>query len=296
MSGVLGRRRVLTIIAGLGVAAAGRGARAAEWTGRALGAEARILIRGGEAPDRVLADLRAEIARIEAVFSLHSDSELVRLNRSGRGVASDDLAEALELAQAVHDATGGAFDPGVQPLWQRLAAGRDAGAARPFGGLQRQGRHLRLAPGQALTLNGLAQGLATDRAAALLAGRGLGQALVDLGEARALGGDFRLALEDPAAGFLGGLTLRAGRAVATSSPGALLFPGGESHILGPQGQRPRWSTVSVEAGSAALADAASTAFVLMERDAIARAAQRLELGPVRLVDAEGGMTTLRASG
>ena len=38
-----------------------------------------------------------------------------------------------------------------------------------------------------------------------------------------------------------------------------------------QGQPPRWQTVSVSAPSAAVADALSTAFCLMERPAIAAA-------------------------
>ncbi|MBU3028914.1 FAD:protein FMN transferase [Paracoccus marinaquae] len=289
---MIGRRRVLTIIAG-GILA-GRGVRAAEWRGRALGAEARILIRGGAAPDDLLAAVRAEIERIEAVFSLYRDSELSRLNRDRRGAPSPEMRAALSLARRVHVATGGAFDPGVQPLWRQLAegGGPDPRALVPFAGLRQQGTELRLAPGQALTLNGIAQGIATDRVATLLAGRGLGQVLVDMGEARALEGDFALELADPAAGTLGRITLRAGRAVATSSPGALLFPSGQGHILGPRGQPPLWSTVSVEAASAALADAASTGFVLMQREAIRQAARRLGLGPVRLVDPEGGLSTL----
>ena len=286
---MIGRRRFLTIIAGALVAGP---ATAAEWQGRALGADARILIRGAAAPAQVLADLRAEIARIESTFSLFSDSELTRLNRDGRATASDDLLDALALARRVHDATDGAFDPAVQILWRSLAEDRAHAPLRPFGGLVRRGRDLRITPGQALTLNGIAQGIATDRAADLLTNRDLGAILVDLGETRAIAGDFALELADPQAGVLGRVTLRAGRAVATSSPGALIFPGGASHIIGPDGQPPRWSTVSVEAPTAALADAASTAFVLMGRQAIADAVRQLGVHQVRLVDFDGNLTTL----
>lgn len=290
---MIGRRRFLTILAGTALTA-GNAAGAAEWQGQALGADARILIRGGQASAELLAGVRARIDRIEAVFSLYRDSELVRLNRDGRGRASDQMMAALALARRVHDTTGGAFDPAVQILWRALAqpdAGRPP-ALQPFAGLDQQGRNLRLAPGQALTLNGIAQGIATDCVADYLAGQSLGDVLVDLGEARALRGDFRLELADPAAGVLGRITLRGGRTVATSSPGALLFPGGESHILGPKGQRPRWSTVSVEADTAALADAASTAFVLMDRAPMHDAAIRLGLHQVRLVDFDGNLTSL----
>lgn len=287
---MIGRRRFLAISAA-GVLS-GRRARAAEWRGRALGAEARILIRDAEAPEAVLAELRDVIARIEAVFSLYGDSELARLNRDGQTRGSGSMLAALALARRVHEATGGAFDPGVQPLWRHLAAGaaEPAPLLRPLAGARVQGGMLRLDPGQSLTLNGIAQGIATDRVAALLARRGMRQVLVDMGEARALDGDFRLELADPVAGALGQVTLRAGRAIATSSPGALVLPGGQGHILGPQGQVPRWSTVSVEAGSAALADAASTGFVLMERPAIRAAVRALGLGAVRLVDFDGGLS------
>lgn len=287
---MIGRRRFLTILAG-GVMA-GPGLAAAEWRGRALGADARIVIRGGDAPAALLERVRQAIDRIEAVFSLYRPSDLTRLNAGHAVPAQGDLAEALRLAARVHRATGGLFDPAVQARWRHLAGGPVAPPLIAMGGLSQRHGDLRLATGQALTLNGLAQGLATDRVAAMLAGQGLGPVLVDLGEARALDGDFGLELADPRAGSLGRLTLRAGRAVATSSPGAMVFASGDSHILGPQGQRPIWSTVSVDAPSAALADAASTAFVLMDRPAMARAAARLGVGPVRLIDRAGDLTTL----
>lgn len=286
------RRRFLAIIAG--AVLAGRGAGAAEWQGRAMGADARILIRVGRLSDATLARVLARIRRVEQVFSLHAESELARLNRGETVAVSPELSAALHLAQQVHAATGGAFDPAVQPLWAAEAAGKPKPRLLPMAGITQPGPMLRLPRGQALTMNGLAQGLATDLVAAELAG--LGPVLVDIGEQRALEGDFRLELVDPAAGGLGQLTLRAGRAVATSAPGALRFPSGASHIIGPAGQPPLWSSVTVEAGNAALADAASTAFTLMPALAIQRARARLRLGPVRVVDTEGNLSTIPQSG
>lgn len=282
------RRRVLSLIAG--AVLTGRQAGAAEWHGRAFGAEAHLLIRAGRASDRVLDGLRARIASIEAALSLHADSELTRLNRGGHLRPGPELRLALDLCRRVHDATQGLFDPAIQPAWQALAQGLARPALRPMGGMQIRGGAVRLAPGQALTLNGMAQGLATDLLAHDL--RGLGEVLVDLGEARAIGGDFRLLIADPQAGPLGHVTLRAGRAMATSSPRAMILASGDGHIIGPQGQAPLWSSVTVEAGSAALADAASTAFTMMDRPAMRRAARLLDLGPVRLVDARGDLTML----
>ena len=62
------------------------------------------------------------------------------------------------------------------------------------------------------------------------------------------------------------------RAIATSSPSATVLDpeGAVGHILDPRTGRPdgRWRTVSVSAPSAAVADALSTAFCVMERDRI----------------------------
>jgi thiamine biosynthesis lipoprotein len=46
------------------------------------------------------------------------------------------------------------------------------------------------------------------------------------------------------------------------------------HILDPKGSAPRWRIAAVSAPQAALADALSTAFCIMERDAIDAALSR----------------------
>lgn len=275
------RRRFLTIMAAGLCPVPGK---AQDWQGRAFGADVSLRIAGAAPMDAVL----AEIAVIEATFSLFGPSELVRLNRDGAVRPSDRMREVLDLCGRVHAATDGCFDPTVQPLWRALADGGDTIAARSAIGFARIdiGQEVRLHPGQALTLNGIVQGYAADRVAAILAAHGLTECLIDMGEFAALGGPYRLAVEDPAAGRIGTRTLASHRAMATSSPGAQWLPGG-SHILGPRAEAPRWSTVSVEGPSAALADAASTAFVLMEDADIRRARDRLGLGAVLLVDAAG---------
>lgn len=280
------RRRFLQISA---VAAlAGRPAQATSWQGRAFGAQIGIDIRGAKNIGNDLNELQDEIEAIEATFSLHRTSELKELNARGRARPSAAMRDVLELARRIHHATDGAFDPTVQPLWQALADGRDGQAERMSIGFERVeiGEEIRLGQGQGLTLNGVVQGYAADRIRALLIARGYRDVLVDMGEFAAIGGPFTLGVSDPAAGMLARLVLTDGQAVATSSPGALALPGG-SHILGPKGQRAIWSTVTVEAPSAALADAASTAFVLMERKAISRSATKLGLSEVHLVDFEG---------
>lgn len=283
------RRRFLQIV--LGAALAGGRAAAGEWRGPAFGAD--VSIRAGA--DLDLDPVLAEIARIEAAFSLYRDSELTRLNASGTCTPSDAMRSVLGLSARVHAATGGAFDPTVQPLWTALATGGDAAAARSRVGFGRVaiGDRVTLGPGQALTLNGIAQGYAADRIRAVLAAQGLTDCLIDMGEFSAIGGPFRVGIEDPVAGLVGRHAIGGAgpRAIATSSPGALRLPGG-SHILGPRGEVPLWSTVSVAGDDAALCDAASTAFVLMPADRIAAARDALALGPVVLVDFAGDLVTI----
>ena len=132
--------------------------------------------------------------------------------------------------------------------------------------MQGSGR-IALAPGMALTLNGIAQGYIADRVAALLEAEGLGDILIDTGEFRALGGDPRGGDWPVKLGQGGQVNLRS-RALATSSPLHHL------RCRGPSGPYPRspdrqaavpvWRAVSISAPSAALADALSTAACLME--------------------------------
>lgn len=295
------RRRFLTLSASLCSGLVSGPARAARqvWSGQAFGAD--VCVELWSDPSQSEQDVDAivhELREIEARFSIFlPSSELSQLNTRGRVAASEDMHDILRLARRVHRATEGYFDPTIQPLWEALAAGEDTCDARALIGFDRveiATSHVRVAPGQKLSLNGIVQGYATDRITSLLMRRGYTRALVNLGEFRALDGPYRLEIEDPNAGRIGALSLTEG-AIATSSPSAM-FVGGETHILNPLTSRspskPLWSTVTVEAGSAALADAASTAFCLMDRAQIDRARQRLAVSRVVLIDEVGDLTTL----
>lgn len=292
------RRRFLTIAAAAATVA-GRPAAAAplhRWRGQALGAQASITLAHPQA-ERITAMALAEIARLEEIFSLYRPhSAISRLNATGRLQAPPfELLECLGLAGAVHRATGGLFDPTVQPLWAAWASAQARGgapdaavlatarAAIGWGRVRLDAAAITLDPGMALTLNGIAQGYVADRIADLLAGEGLTDVLIDTGEMRALGGH-----PDGGAWDVG---LRAGdallprrvdlrdRALASSAPLGTVFDaaGQLGHILDPRSAEPapgRWSLVSVAAPRAALADALSTAFCLMERSAITAALAR----------------------
>jgi thiamine biosynthesis lipoprotein len=280
--------------------------RPAIWRGTALGAKAEIRLDvdgngndGADAADIIMA-CRLEIDRLETLFSLYrADSAIARLNRDGRLAAPDaDFLALLSTAASVHRATGGAFDPTVQPFWDAYAGIHaefpDHGADRQKAISAAQGRITarigfdavtiepdRIAfgrPGMALTLNGIAQGYITDRITDLLRARGLNHVLVDIGELRALdgrrdGSDWPVRIAAPGSGKATARTLRLNnRALATSEPLGTTFDtaGRFGHILDPRTGQPATMRrqVSVEAPTAAIADALSTAFCLMPDDEV----------------------------
>jgi thiamine biosynthesis lipoprotein len=283
----MNRRRFLALsAAALATPAHGQ----TRWQGRAFGADCTLTLSGPtRQAEAALATLPALIEAIEADFSLHRPSALTRLNATGHlAHPSPAFRAVMDLAGAIHHLTGGAFDPTVQPLWQAAARGRANTAPIGWHHVQR-GPGITLRPGMALTFNGIAQGFGADAVKAHLASHGFIHALVDVGETAALGGPFRLGLQDPTFGQLATRSL-IGSAIATSSPKATLV-NGQPHILHPRGLPPRWSTVSVEATTAALADALSTALVFLTADQIARL-NHPGLIRVTLVDPDGNLSTI----
>ncbi|MEH7828776.1 FAD:protein FMN transferase [Gemmobacter denitrificans] len=275
---MMNRRRFMAITA----AVLAGPARATEtvWTGTGFGASLGVRLVGATTAQsaHALRRVKAELSRLDAIFSLHRDSALTRLNRDGRlAHPQDDLLQVLRLSADVHRATGGAFDPTVQPLYLARASGCDvaaASAAIGFGRVQVSASEIRLDREQALTLNGIAQGWAADRIATILRGEGFDRALIDTGEIATLGGhpDGRAwiaAITDPE-GRRVDIAALTDRALSTSSPMGTMIGAGHPHILGPQGETARWTTVSVSAPQAALADALSTALCLLDREGIDR--------------------------
>lgn len=275
----LPRRRFLALSA-CALALPGAARPRHRWEGAALGANVALTVEGGEtaAARAFFAEAERALRAVERQFSLFTGSELKRLNAMGRlSHPSDDLLALLQLAGRVHGATGGVFDPTVQPLWQARRLGQDETAAAAlvgWDGLRLASDEIRLArPGMALTLNGIAQGFAADRLAEAATRHDLTDVLIDAGEVRALGPrDWQARIETPDGVAVRALSLRR-RALATSAAyGTRIGPRGDrAHILGPGGEGPRWALASVSADSAALADALSTAAILMDRPAVDRA-------------------------
>lgn len=295
MTGVT-RRRFLAVSA-CGAAFSGLGpanAQAARtWRGVALGAAASITLHNADADqaDELIASAVTEISRLEALFSLYRpDSAIAKLNRQGRLDNPDpEFLTVLSLSDAVFRATEGAFDPTVQGLWadlatlhanrvpeseEVLAVCQQAGNKIGFGLVDRRtDRVALLRSNMALTLNGIAQGYITDRITDLLRNSGMKSVLVHLGETRAVGRrqdgtPWRVGINSSA---LPGRIVRTlqlqDRAVATSAATGTTFDADRmvSHILDPRGLVPArpHRQVSVEAPTAVLADALSTAACLM---------------------------------
>lgn len=261
----MNRRRFLTITAA--AFATPLHAATPVWQGTALGSAASIRLAGpAQHSSRLWRKVESELTRIEATFSLHRDSALTRLNRDGHlAYPGPDLLALIALATQVHTATAGAFDPSIQPLW--LATASDTDPAQAETGWQRlhtTAEELRLDPGMALTFNGIAQGHAADSIAALLRAEGYNNVLIDMGEIMGLGpAPWQAAIADPTGQTLAEIPLQ-NRALATSSPRGTVIGANLPHILHPT-RRPQWSTVSISAPSAALADALSTAACLLSR-------------------------------
>ncbi len=269
-----------------------------QWRGTALGTTASLKIVGlsERRAEQVITACVDEIRRLEAEFSLFQvDSALSRLNAAGELPApSADLLRLLADASNMSRRSEGAFDPTVQPLWH-LFADHFRNPYAPVEGPSRADIEralqlvdwrrvsaspsaVRLGPGQALTLNGIAQGFITDRVADLLRGAGLHRVLINLGEFRAVGprapGEpWRIALDDgggrPKARNLIPLE---DRAVATSGGYGLPFDqrGRFHHLIDPRtGLSPvRYRAVAVVAKTATSADALSTALTMVPPDTI----------------------------
>jgi len=324
------RRRVIRIVAaatGLGLVGATAGlarlakepdTRLRRWRGTALGADATLLIDhpDGARAERLLAVARAEIERLERIFSLYRpDSALVRLNAEGRlRNPPAELVVLLDRARQWGALSDGAFDVTVQPLWQLYrdhfsrpgadprgpdeAAVRTAQALVDFNAVEISANEISFArPGMAVTLNGIAQGEITDRVADLLRAEGLEHALIELGEFRALsshpsGRPWQVGVRDPhqADAVVAKLPLM-DRALATSATTGTQFDplGRHHHLFDPGAGRPSRGLVSasVIARRARDADAFSTALLASPEPLAPAAVSHLGIESVLTVSSEG---------
>lgn len=207
-----------------------------------VGLGTTLSLRAGHASvERADAGLDAAVKAIRHVehhMSLFNpDSSLCRLNRDGILLHPDpDLVKVLSIAASVSERSHGSFDVTVQPIWNawqsaksmnRLPTPDELKIARDKTGwrnVEISANRIRfLKPNMALTLNGIAQGYASDLAREALHEHGIEHALIDTGEWSTLGHSpesqpWSIGVENPRQ--LSAIVARImsdGRAVATSS-------------------------------------------------------------------------------
>ncbi len=257
---------------------------------QALGCDVSLTVLHADrrVAEHATASALAELRLVEDLMSLYRPtSQLAVLNRD-RAYRSPHpyLLGVLRSSQAMSKQTCGAFDVTVQPLWSLYAAAEKAQRIPDAEAVQEElskvdWRRVELSPrqirlrgqGTQITLNGIAQGFAADRAVAALRRWGVQHALVNTGEVGTLGAKPRgrpwtAGIQHPRRqdAFIALAKLQ-GRCLATSGDYATSFSRDHrcNHLFDPRtGRSPdAFCSVSVAAATALQADALSTAvFVL----------------------------------
>lgn len=291
------RRMLLLSVGGGALAIAGLAARSSKISvtrrGWALGTDVSMTVLADSRvqADRGLDAAFGELESVEQVMSLYRpESQLSRLNRDKVLTAPHPyLVQVLSAAQAMSRDSSGAFDITVQPLWDLYARCKHAGtepseeqiqAARrsiDWRGVEVESNLIRLRkPVELITLNGIAQGFAADRALAALRSAGLEHAMVNTGEIGSLGTKshrepWTVGIQhprDPEA-FAEVIALD-GRCLSTSGDYATAFTGdfSRNHIFDPKtGQSPlELASVSILAPTGLESDALSTAVMVLGPD------------------------------
>lgn len=236
--------------------------------------------------------------RIEYISSLYiPKSHISYLNAHGLlNPAPSYMIEMIKAAHQVSEATQGAFDITVQPLWELAAmtnvtvqsADRlkemweQARSKVDYRAIEIEGEMIRFTKsGMKITLNGIAPGYVTEQVANLLQDRGAQHGLVNFGEYMGFGKNvngkpWRVGIQNPLniMESLDTVDLR-GQALATSAAGAGHVNEQISHIFDarsgrPIGTKPAFASASVLHPSATLADAYATAFTIMDEADIRR--------------------------
>jgi thiamine biosynthesis lipoprotein len=257
----------------------------------ALGSDVSMTVAGLPRPaaERALDAAFAELETVEQVMSLYRpDSQICRLNRTGElRDPHPFLLEVLRHAEATSRRTFGAFDITVQPLWELYSAAKRQGrlptddelavarAKVGWWGVESCWESVvRLGgAGQQITLNGVAQGFAADRAVAALKRHGVEHALVNAGEigahgSKPTGEPWTIGIQHPreADSFVS-LAGLADRSLSTSGDYETSFTDDfrKHHIFDPRtgDSPPELASVSIVAPTALEADALSTAAMVL---------------------------------
>lgn len=277
-----------------------------------MGTTAEVEVKGMPAPGPALAAAFAAIDRVDDALSLWKPSELQRLNDMGEGAPSPDLRTVLEKALEIAAASGGSFDPTVEPLVRAMGgfgtpplslSGPQRTALLARIGYRRvhvdpASGKVRLEPGTRLDFGGIAKGHAVDEALAALRSAGAPTGVVSLGESSVgvFGTSLELEVRDPAPGRVEPGTPWA---VFRVQDGSVSTSGSDqrgAHILDPRSgaYADGVLSVTVVAATGLEADALSTAaFVLGAEPGLRLIEQRGAAGFVLI--REDGASVLRAT-
>lgn len=256
----------------------------------ALGSEVTMTVLGASSrrANQALDAAFAELETVEEVMSLYrDDSQLCRLNRE-RIVTRPHpyLVEVLTAAAATSQLSDGAFDVTVQPLWDMFASAKKEGRlptneeiaetrqAVDWRGVVARCDSIELKdPVRSVTLNGIAQGFAADRAVKALREHGIQHALINAGEIGSIGAkpggdEWTVGIQHPReSNAFVALAALDGRALSTSGDYETMFSDdfSKNHVFDPStGQSPaELASVSIVAPTAIQADALSTAAMVL---------------------------------
>jgi thiamine biosynthesis lipoprotein len=261
-----------------------------------FGTSVRIIVRHDSTTkaERAIQSAFAELDRIESIMSVYRpDSQLSTLNRQGRVASPDPMfVDLLRQSQQFSVATGSAFDVTVQSLWELYQASAKNGNLPDDRAIRAAKRRIgfrnvilrddaiELTNGAKVTLNGIAQGFATDRARRVLLDHGIAHALLDIGELAGVGkqsadNSWNAGIQHPRIkDAYSAVVAIDHRALATSGDYQTAFTDDLRchHIFDPRtGRSPvQLASVSVLAPTATEADAMSTALMVMGMEEGAR--------------------------
>jgi thiamine biosynthesis lipoprotein len=250
-----------------------------------MGTTAEVEANGPAEPSLALAAAFAALTRVDDALSLWKPSELQRLNDAGEGHPSRELRAVLESALEIAAASGGAFDPTVEPLVRArgglgtaplsLSPDERASLLARVGyqkvHLDSDSGRVRLESGTRLDFGGIAKGYAADLALAALRSAGAAAGFVSLGESNLglFGKGIDLEVRDPEAhDGEGGQPW----AIFRVEEGAVSSSAADqkgAHILDPRTGEPAGGLLSstVVTATGIEADALSTAVLVLGADA-----------------------------
>ena len=296
------------------------------WRGRAFGTQASFLLHGVTKADAglIFQRCRKEISRLEQVFSLYdSGSAVSRLNHESKLDSPPiELVNLLEKCNRISEASKGAFDITVQPLWnlyKRHFTNQSNVLVAP--GISDRELALRKVdytsiditpekiafaqPDMMITLNGIAQGYITDRIVEIMREHGIQNVLVDLGETRSLGEHtdrrpWNIGIIDPRKPEIIGsqIALRNEAVASSGGYGTIFEPTGRNHhLFDPfSGKSAQYNLgVTVVAQNATTADALSTAISVMPLDQAVSFIKFSKTARALVTTLDGALVNLKSS-